>query len=74
MELNAAYILVRRGGKLIVGSCDCPFKNKATLTFWGTNTALNPDGLGTKGVRIRAVKRPHLSAPRSSASIPAALF
>lgn len=44
--------MVRNGGKLIIGSCDCPFSNKAILTFWGTNTALNPDGFGTKGVRI----------------------
>ena len=58
VELNARYLLVRPGGKLIIGSCDCPFAYKATLTFWGTDKTLNPDGYGTKGVRPRSAVSP----------------
>lgn len=61
VELNAKYLLVRPGGKLIIGSCDCPFANKAILTFWGTDKTLNPDGYGTKGVRDLRCSPPPLT-------------
>lgn len=73
VELNTNYMMVRNGGKLIIGSCDCPFTNKAILTFWGAKSDSSPDGFGTKGVRTSTM-RPAcvLFTVRSSVSILAA--
>ena len=35
IELNSKYILVAGGGKLIIGTEDEPYENKATVTMHG---------------------------------------
>jgi hypothetical protein len=52
LMLIANMILVQSGGKLVAGSCDCPFTNKLVLEFYGTTASPMDAVFGTKGVRL----------------------
>ncbi|PRP82932.1 hypothetical protein PROFUN_06709 [Planoprotostelium fungivorum] len=45
LQLNTEYILVRKGGSLIVGTADCPITNKVTITLYGYRNSTN--GMGS---------------------------
>ena len=53
LELQAEYILVAGGGKLIIGTEDEPFQNKATITMHGNVRCTEMPVFGCKVIGIR---------------------
>jgi len=60
IELKSQWILVRKGGSLIVGTPECPITKKVTIILHGSRTVNNDigtdaadgTGFGTKGVVV----------------------
>ena len=52
IELNSKYILVAGGGKLIIGTEDEPYENKATVTMHGNVRCTEMPVFGCKVCKI----------------------
>jgi len=52
LELHAKKIIVQSGGKLIAGSCECPFEHKLLIELHGVSTDPLNSAFGTKVIGV----------------------